>query len=141
MKKIFFAITAGAVLVLSACNNEEANNKLKEADTAAVQAAVDAKLAELQTSIDATCQATADSIATAQFDQWVAENSKGGKKPVASKPKPKPTEPKKEEPKKDGTVTDRKSTDPKDNKVTDRKSTETNTNQNKVTDRKSKPNN
>lgn len=101
MKKIFFAITAGAVLVLSSCNNEEANNKLKEVDAAAIQTAVDAKFAELQTAADAACQVTADSIATVAFDTWVAEQEKAaGKKPGSTKPKPKPTEPKKEEPKK-----------------------------------------
>ena len=106
MKKTIIStlkVTAVA-LVLASCNNAEEAKKLQEADAAAIQSGVDAKLAGLQTEVDANCATLVDSIATEQYNAWVAEVSK---KPGAVKPKPKPkptpakpTETKKEEDKK-----------------------------------------
>lgn len=101
MKKTIISTlkVAAVAAIMASCNNAEEAKKLAEADAAAVQSAVDAKLAELQTEVDATCATLVDSIATEKYNAWVAEESKKpGTKPKP-KPKPKPTEPKKEEPK------------------------------------------
>ncbi|MFN8298742.1 MAG: hypothetical protein U0T75_06515 [Chitinophagales bacterium] len=143
MKKIFVTIFTGAslALALNSCNNAAEVQKQKDADAAAVQAAVDAKLNSLQGDAAAWCDSVVLATATPIADSLIAADAKAAGKP-APKPKPKPKPP--VETKKDdkGTVTDRKSTTTttQDNKVTDRKSTETQSQQNKVTDRKSKQN-
>ena len=101
MKKTIISTlkVAAVALILASCNNAEEAKKLAEADAAAVQSAVDAKFAELQTEVDANCATLVDSIATEQYNAWVAEVSK---KPGAVRPKPKPKPaptPKAEEPK------------------------------------------
>lgn len=102
MKKTIISTlkVAAVAVILASCNNSEEAKKLQEADAAAVQSGVDAKLAGLQTEVDATCATLVDSLATEKYNAWVAEESKkpGTNKPKP-KPKPKPTEPKKEEPK------------------------------------------
>lgn len=84
MKKTFIKISAFATigLVLASCNNEEANNKLREADDLAVQELVNAKELELDAAVWAECDAKVLEAAEAT----VAANAKK----VAVKPKPKP---------------------------------------------------
>ncbi|MBS1612178.1 MAG: hypothetical protein JST49_05105 [Bacteroidetes bacterium] len=100
MKKTIIStlkVTAVA-LILASCNNAEEAKKLQEADAAAVQSGVEAKLSELQVEVDAECATLVDSLATEQYNTWVAaEGKKTGAKPKP-KPKPAPT-PKAEEPK------------------------------------------
>ncbi len=87
---------AAVTVILASCNNAEEAKKLQEADNAAVQSSVDAKLAGLQEQVNAECTAWIDSSANAQYAAWYEiESKKPGKKPTV-KPKPKPTEPKKE---------------------------------------------
>lgn len=98
MKKTIISTlkVATVAVILASCNNAEEAKKLQEADAAAIQSGVDAKLAGLQTEVDAECATLVDSLATEQFNAWVAaEGKKTGAKPKP-KPAPKPTEPKKE---------------------------------------------
>lgn len=96
MKKTIIStlkVTAVAAIMAS-CNNAEEAKKLAEADAQAIQTAVDAQLTGLQEGVNAECTVLVDSIATEQYNAWVAaEGKKTGAKP---KPKPKPEEPKKE---------------------------------------------
>lgn len=98
MKKTFIKISAFATigLVLASCNNEEANNKLREADDLAVQELVNAKELELDAAVWAEC----DAKVLVAAEEAVAANAKKSAKPVAKKPAAKPApETAKEEPK------------------------------------------
>jgi hypothetical protein len=88
MKKTFVRLSAIAAfgLIMASCNNEEANNKLIEADNTAVQALVDSKTAALDAEVAAECDAKVAAAAQAVVD------SLANAKPVkgAAKPKAKP---------------------------------------------------
>ncbi len=102
MKKIFVTIFTGAslALALNSCNNAAEVQKQKDADAAAVQAAVDAKLNSLQGDAAAYCDSLVLATATPIADSLIAADAKAAGKPAPKpKPKPKPTEPKKEDPK------------------------------------------
>ena len=97
MKRTFVKITVFAVtfgMVLASCNNEAENAKLQEADDLAVQGLVDAKLA----SLDSSVQAEWNAKVVAAADSVLAEAKKKGAHHAAAKPVAKPVA-KKEEPK------------------------------------------
>lgn len=110
MKKIFLNLSVIAVmgLTFTACSNEEANKKAKEADDAAVQALVQEKLANIDAEVATECDAKVLAAAQPIVDSLNAAKAAGKKVtvPVVKKPtKPvtKPATPK-QEPAKPATV-------------------------------------
>jgi hypothetical protein len=99
MKKIFLNLTATAMLglALTACNNEEANKKAAEADTAAVQTLVEDKMKAMDEEVTKACdeavnaaaQHVVDSLAAAKpTAKGVVKKAPVKKAPVAVKPAP-----------------------------------------------------
>lgn len=91
MKKIFLNLSVIAVmgLTFTACSNEEANKKAKEADDAAVAAMVQEKLANIDAEVMAECDAKVLAAAQPKADSLVAAAKASGKKvvvPVVKKP-------------------------------------------------------
>ena len=104
MKKVFIKFSAPATLALAlalgSCNNAEEVKKQVEAQATQIQTAVDEQLNGLQEQVNAECTALVDSLANVQYEAFLAEAQKVGKKVVA---KVKPKVPaKKEEPAKTG---------------------------------------
>ncbi len=100
MKRTFVKISVFAVtfgVVLASCNNEAENLKLQETDDLAVQELVDAKLA----SLDSAVQAEWNAKVLVAADSVLAEEAKkkGKTHHIVAKPKSAPVVAKKEEPK------------------------------------------
>jgi hypothetical protein len=101
MKKLFIRLSVVATmgLALAACGGGD-NKKAMEADNAAIDELVNAKLKTLDDSISGACDAQVTAAATAIADSLSkASAPKEGAKKPAAKPAAKPA-PKKEEPKK-----------------------------------------
>lgn len=108
MKKIMLNLSAVALmgLAMTACNNDEANKKAREADDAAVQTLVDDKAKAMDEEVAKACDEQVTAAATAKADSIVAAENAAAKK--AGKPVPHKAPIKKPEPKKPVVVNDPK---------------------------------